>query len=268
MSASASDDRGELAASFTHRGVAAAYRHRPPYPAEVFDLLGRLITDRPGTVLDLGAGDGALARPLAARVDQVDAVDPSAAMVRAGRRRPGGSRPNLRWIIGTAETAGLAGPYALVTAAASLHWMSWPLVLPRVAAAMTPGAFLAVVEHGPVDMPWRDDLDRIIATHSRSRHYDPRFSVAAALGERGLFTLAGRASTAPVVFRQSVRDYAEHFHSTASLARELMPGAEAAAFRSAVRRLVAPFARDGMLAMTVVAEVAWGRLAPERDPRA
>ena len=61
-----------LAAAFTHPGVARAYRHRPPYPDEVFGILVGLITGRPRTVLDLGAGEGALARPLAGRTDHVD----------------------------------------------------------------------------------------------------------------------------------------------------------------------------------------------------
>src|SRR6516162_463504 len=83
-------DRGQLAAIFGHAGVADAYQYRPPYPPEVFDILERIIADRPRRVLDIGAGDGALARPLARRVDHVDALDISAAMVEAGRRRPGG----------------------------------------------------------------------------------------------------------------------------------------------------------------------------------
>ena len=78
-----------LGGVFGHPGVAAAYVHRPPCPAEVFDLLERLLVDAPRVVLDLGAGDGAIARPLAPRVDRVDAVDISAAMVEAGRNRPG-----------------------------------------------------------------------------------------------------------------------------------------------------------------------------------
>ena len=82
-------DRDQLAAAFGHPGVADAYQHRPPYPPEVFDILERITADRPRRVLDLGAGEGALARPLASRVDHVDALDVSAAMVEAGRRRPG-----------------------------------------------------------------------------------------------------------------------------------------------------------------------------------
>jgi hypothetical protein len=66
---------------------------------------------------------------LAPRVDHVDAVDASAAMVEAGRGRPGGRRRNLRW-------------------------MTWNTTLPRLIAVMGPNAFLAVVEHGHRDLPW------------------------------------------------------------------------------------------------------------------
>jgi SAM-dependent methyltransferase len=232
-------ERDALAATFRHPGVAGAYRHRPPYPAEVFDVLERIITDRPRRVLDIGAGEGALARPLAERVDHVDAVDISA-VVREGRRRPGGTRPNLRWIIGATGTAPLDGPYALVTAGASLHWMSWQPTLTRLAAAMTQHAFLAIIEHGHRNLPWRAELTEVIVRHSRSRGYDPAFSLVDALGKAGLLELAGRAETTPIVVRQSVTDYVEHFHSTASLARELMTADEAAAFGHAVEDLVRP----------------------------
>ena len=131
-----------LAQSFTYPGVAEAYQYRPPYPAEVFDLLVGLISDRPSRVLDLGAGEGALARPLASRVDQVDAVDPSTAMIEAGRQRPGGAAANLRWVLGSAEDAELEGPYAMVTAGASLHWMLPKPTMSRLAQVMTAGAYL------------------------------------------------------------------------------------------------------------------------------
>jgi SAM-dependent methyltransferase len=243
--------------------VAKAYEHRPPYPPEVFDVLTGLITDQPRTVLDLGAGEGALARPMAALVDQVDAIDISAAMVAAGRRRPGGGRANLRWIVSAAESAPLVGPYALVSAGASLHWMSWPRTLPRVAKAMNPDAKLAIVEHGPRDEPWRDGLLDVIGRHSRSQSYNADFSLVDALSASGLWTESGRVRTAAVPFRQQVADYIEALHSTSSLARELMPAEEAAAFDQAIADLVEPYADDGAVELTVVADLAWGPIAKQ-----
>jgi ubiquinone/menaquinone biosynthesis C-methylase UbiE len=255
-------ERGRLAAVFTNPGVADAYRHRPPYPAEVFDILERLITDRPRRVLDIGAGEGALARPLASRVDHVDALDVSAAMIEAGRGRPGGRQPNLRWIVGAAETARLGGPYALVTAGASLHWMSWPQTLARLVPVLTGRGVLAIVDHGPRDLPWHAELEQIIARYSRSPGYNTTFSLTGELAERGLLTVTGRATTAPVRFRQRVADFVEQFHSTSSLAREGMPAEEAAAFDRAVTDLVRPYSAGGVLEMTVVADLVWGAPTP------
>ena len=257
--------KDELAAAFTYAGVAEAYQHRPPYPPDVFDTLEGLITDEPRVVLDLGAGEGALARTLAPRVDRVDALDVSAAMVEAGRRRPGGGHPHLRWIVGPAESAPLSGPYALVVAGASLHWMPWERTLARLRAAMRPGAFLAIVEHGPEGAPWQQELGRIIARHSRAVDYDPEFSVVDELASRGLWEPSGRFTSRPLIVRQPVAAYVEHLHSTASLAREWMPPEEAAELDAAVTEVVQPYAVDGELELSVVAHVAWGRPTPN-DP--
>ena len=54
--------------------------------------------------------------------------------------------------------------------------------------------------------------------------------------------------------------YVEHFHSTASLARELMPAEESAAFDRAVAEIVGPYAVDGILEMNVVTQLDWGRI--------
>ncbi|HYJ68932.1 MAG TPA: class I SAM-dependent methyltransferase [Nocardioidaceae bacterium] len=253
----------ELGGTFGHVGVATAYEHRAPYPSEVFDVLVGLIADEPATVLDLGAGEGAIARPLATRVDRVDALDISAAMVEAGRERPGGDQPNLRWVEGAAETAELAGPYALVTAGASLHWMEWATTMPRLVKVMTQPAQLAVVEHGPRGVPWRDAITEVIRQHSRSQGYDTRFDIVDALRDRGLFEPGGSVETEPTPFRQAVTDYVEQFHSRASLAREHMSPEEAAAFDRAVEDVVRPYAVDGLLELPVVASIRWGRpLAP------
>jgi SAM-dependent methyltransferase len=261
---SGATDRPDLAASFQHPGVARAYAHRPPYPPEVFDVLTGLISEQPSTVLDLGAGEGALARPLAGLVDRVDAVDISAAMVAAGRCRPGGDQANLNWIVGAAESVPLGGPYALVAAGASLHWMSLPDLLPRVRNAMTDGAYFTVVEHDVCDEPWRLGLLQVIRRHSRHQAYNADFSVVNELAATGLWTETGRMRTTAVPFRQRIGDYVEALHSTSSLARELMPPEEAAAFGAAITDLVEPYANDGVLELAIVADLAWGRIGSQK----
>ncbi|GAA1125397.1 hypothetical protein GCM10009630_24020 [Kribbella jejuensis] len=249
----------ELAATFKQQAVAQAYRHRPPYPDEVFERLLDLITDAPRRVLDIGAGEGALARPLAPRVEHVDAIDFSQPMVDAGKQRPGGDHPNLSWQVNPIETADLNGPYALVTAGASIHWMPWEQTFARIVPQLTPNAQLVVIEHGAVDEPWLGELIPIIERHSRKKNYDPKFDVVDAIVERGLLDLTGRVRTTPVSYPQTVAGYIERLHSTSSLARDLMPADEAASFDASVAEALRPYAKDGVLQLQIQAELSWGR---------
>jgi trans-aconitate methyltransferase len=252
-------------AAFEHVGVADAYRFRPPYPIEVFDVLEDLLQE-PANVLDVGAGEGALARPLIVRgrVARLDAVDSSAAMIEAGRARPGGGHPGLRWILGAVDQVALEGPYSLVTAGASLHWMPWRRTISRLAEVLSEQGVVAVVEHGYHRVPWHDALNDVIAEHARNPEFDPRFSVVDELVARGLFRKRGEHRTIPASFHQSVTEYIEQFHSSAALARELMPGARAEEFDASVGRIVRPYAvrdEDGDMVLTVdvMASVIWGR---------
>jgi SAM-dependent methyltransferase len=256
----------DLASSFSFAGVAEAYRYRPAYPAELFSILDGLIADRPRLVLDIGAGDGALARPLTELVDRVDAVEKFPAMVEAGRSRPGGGRGNLVWYVEAAEALDLPGPYALVTAGASLHWMDWENVLGRVGRVMAPHAVLAIVDQRYFELPWQAALNEVIIRHSRSPDYDPAFSLPDELERLSLFSIRGRSQTSPVTFRQPTSDYIEQFHSTASLARELMTPAEAERFDEEVRAVLRPYQNaDGELILRTIATAVWGRprTAPE-----
>jgi predicted TPR repeat methyltransferase len=85
----------QYGAQFQDRSVVAAYEYRPPYTPQVFDILDSLITDTPRVVLDVGCGNGRIARQLVERVDRVDAVDWSEAMLEAGKQLPGGDHPRL-----------------------------------------------------------------------------------------------------------------------------------------------------------------------------
>lgn len=250
--------RPEPAAAFDHVGLAGAYRFRPPYPAGVFDVLEGLLDPQPrepARVLDVGAGEGALARPLITRgrVARLDAVDASAAMIEAGRERPGGGHPGLRWILGAVDQVPLNGPYCLAVAGASLHWMSWKRTMARLAEVLTDDGVLAVVEHGYHRLPWRDALNEVIADHSRSPEFDPRFSIVDELTARGLFRKTGEHRTISESFHQSIAEYVEQFHHSAEdpdTTEDL---------DTAVERIVRPYAVDGVLTIDVAASVVWGR---------
>jgi trans-aconitate methyltransferase len=198
-------------AQFEDRSMAAAYHARPPYPAEVFDVLEAL---QPAgarrAVLDLGCGTGDVTLGLVGRATLIDAVDPSAAMLAIGRGRGGADHPSLRWVCAAAEACELRGPYSLVVAGESLHWMEWDIVLPRIAGVLAPGAVLAVVVRQDADaLPWAAGLAELIPRHTTNREFR-RYDVIDEVASRGLFREVGRRSTAPVEFAQSTTTTSSH----------------------------------------------------------
>jgi SAM-dependent methyltransferase len=251
----------EYGAQFSDPSVVAAYHQRPPYPAELFDILVGLIAREPRTVLDVGTGSGEIARRLAPRVARVDAVDPSPGMIAAGRALPGGDHPNLTWIEGYAEDAPLRPPYGLITAAQSLHWMEWAVVLPRFRDALTPAGVLAIVGQRELPQPWDAEVLGVIQRYSTNLRYRP-YNLISELESRGLFRSVGRRATAPHPFERDVAGYVESFHARNGLSRDRMTAAAASAFDRAVTDLVAPHARDGRIKLAVSGEVDWGIPAP------
>ncbi len=155
------DARTFYADAFKDRRVVDAYRHRPPYPDEVFAILASLLTDEPRAVLDVGAGSGDLARHIVEFAGRVDAVDFSASMIEQGRRLPNGDHPHLRWVYGKVEEAPLSPPYALITAGSSIHWMEWERTFPLFRSALTPHGSLALVYRRTLPMPWDTDVRKL-----------------------------------------------------------------------------------------------------------
>ncbi|HEX8728466.1 MAG TPA: class I SAM-dependent methyltransferase [Ktedonobacterales bacterium] len=251
------------AAQFQDAAVAEAYPARPPYPEAVFELLESLAVEPP-IALDAGCGTGDIARRLAPRMRRVDAVDISAAMISIGQRQPGGDAANLRWRQAPIEAVTLSGPYGLIVTGESLHWMEWERALPRLAAALAPGALLVIVERAEQPSPWSADLLRLIMRYTTNKEFQP-YDLVEELERRGLFAQVGATHTAPEPFQQSVGDYIESIHSRKGFSRDRMPPTDAGAFDNAVAALLAPHAPDGMVALRIAAQLHWGHpLAPIR----
>ena len=238
--------------------MAAAYRHRPPYPDEAIDVVVALLGPRPWEVLEIGAGSGDFTEPLAARVDHVTAVEPSRPMVDLGRARTKGR--DVTWVHGTAEAFTPSRSYGAIVAAESLHWMEWDVVLPRLARCVRPGGRLILVTRGlAAPPPWDEDLRALIRRYSTNEHYRP-FDLVAELEARMLFESEGEATTAPTEFTQPLGDYVESFHSRNGFSRERMPAEAAIAFDCALAGLVSSRVADGCVHLTTSASIRWGSI--------
>lgn len=251
------DVRAYYADTFKDRRVVDAYRHRPPYPDEVFAILASLLTDKPRAVLDVGAGPGDLARRIVEFAERVDAVDFSASMIEQGRQLPKGDHPRLRWIYGKVEEVQLSPPYALITAGSSIHWLEWDKAFSLFRSVLTPHGYLALVYRRTLAMPWDAELKKLrvpFAAHPSARGS----RVVEELERRGFFQKHGEQVTAPVAFSQSIEDYIKGLHSRSSFSRELMGQQQAAELDQQVRDLLLQYYPDGILPLQVVGTVIWG----------
>ncbi len=253
----------QYASIFQDGSVVDAYQFRPNYPPETFSFLFSLIPPavRLRTVLDAGCGTGFIARPFAPFVDWIDAVDISQVMIRKAQTLPGGNHPNIHWIAEPIESAPLGRPYALIVAAASLHWMDWDRVLPRFAAHLAPGCVLAIVEEVVRPNPWDRDTAPILRRYSMNLDFTPytMMSVVEELEQRQLFVLQGNYETAPATFSQPVSEWVESFHARNGFSRDRMGKVEANACDTELRSAIQPYCPDGVVKQAVGARILWGR---------
>jgi hypothetical protein len=136
--------------------------------------------------------------------------------------------------------------------------MDWAVVLPRIAAALRPGAFLAIADgRALADVPWSADLAPLIARYSTNREFRP-YDLVAELTRRGLFGEVGRHRTRPAAFEQSVDDYVESFHTRNGFSRERMTPRAANEFDDALRALILPHCADGRIRGETRISLVWG----------
>lgn len=153
-------DRGRPAAPAAAWDVATYTRFSDERVRPFLDLLARVRTPSPTTVVDLGCGAGTMTAALADRWPgaRVTGIDSSAEMLAAARRLPG----RLEFVRGDVRDWQPVGPVDVVISNAVLHWVpDHPDLLGRWAGRLAPGGALAVQVPGNFRAPTHVLLDAL-----------------------------------------------------------------------------------------------------------
>jgi SAM-dependent methyltransferase len=190
-----------------------AYYHR---------LLLRQLPSPCTRVLDVGCGAGAFAAELARRVEHVDALDRSPAMIEAARQV---TPVNVTCILSDVMRDPLpAERYDAIVSVTALHHLPIDDALRRLSRALRPGGVLAAVALPRHDLARELPVELLAATGHRA--FGATFAVLRASGRGGWYRLAPGHETMPKVLDPPLTTRQVRQHAAAAL-----PGAR-------VRRLV------------------------------
>jgi ubiquinone/menaquinone biosynthesis C-methylase UbiE len=165
-------------ADWVFNRIADVYSARPPYPPALVDCIAALAPPG-GRVLELGAGIGHLAIPLAERGLRVAAVEPAEAMLARLRAGAAARGVALATHHATAEALPLdAESHDLVVIADALHFLNLELAAPEVARVLDAHGALAIVTCEFADTAFMRDVTRIMQQAAPRRPRDTANAIA------------------------------------------------------------------------------------------
>lgn len=150
-------------AGWVFNRMAHVYAARPAYPVALVDVLVELAGGAGARVLDVGAGIGHLALPLAARGLSVTAVEPARAMLAELETEARVQGLAVMAQLGTAEALPVAdAAIDLVVIADALHFLDAALTGQEAARVLGPHAALAIIQCELADTPFMNELVAIM----------------------------------------------------------------------------------------------------------
>ncbi len=173
--------------SWVFNRMVEAYAHRPDYPDELLDHLCALVSSPRAKIVDVGAGLGHLALPLAARGHHVTAIEPAVAMLTELRRLAASRRLPLEALHGAAESIPVAdATFDLVVIADAVHFMDSERAAYEVARVIAPRGALALVTVELTPTPFMSELIRIMEDSAPRRPRDVSSSLRQLLAVAGI----------------------------------------------------------------------------------
>ena len=188
-------------------------------------------------------------------------------MIELGRELDGRSHANIKWVLSSAEAVPLDEPCDLVVAAASIAWMDHYVVFPRLATALCPNRWMAVIRgddayNPPWKEAWRDLLEHWLT--EMGEVYDPAYSARGKDYQVWMEVEGEQRFTSR--YRQRLEDFIACQHSRAAWTRTRMGPKREVEFGRDIRNLLTPYLDEGFLHYNVESSVVWGRpLAKPKD---
>jgi SAM-dependent methyltransferase len=239
--------------------------HYRRYRRDVPDvLLDRLVerTELTGdtVAVDLGAGTGQVAVPLAARVGTVLAVEPEADMLAQLRQRgEEESVRNLLCVLASdrdvpALLDGVGrGRCGLLTVANALHWMDAPAVFEAAHRGLRSGGAMAIITHGiPLwltEADWARSVNAYLADwFGRPVTAGCGSDEAALRNRQDLLAAAGFVDVTVLEHSYQANVDADYVigHLYSALDTDILPPARRPQFEDGLRRALRPFRAEQM----------------------
>jgi ubiquinone/menaquinone biosynthesis C-methylase UbiE len=172
--------------SWIFNRLAEVYDARPPYPSALVNALVGLAAPIGPRVLDLGAGIGHLALPLAQRGMEVVAIEPARAMLERLRCSAEARCIAVRALHAAAEALPFEGPsFDLVLIADALHFLDAELAAAQLRRVLVPQGVLAIVTCELAETPFMCGVRKLVedAADRRARDVEPAIRQLSSLAE-------------------------------------------------------------------------------------